>query len=189
MISLLADCTWDYFSCTNRYGRYPDNKLCCDMRFKQCCMVVMNPTTTHRPPVSNYGPGPIDIDLNIESDLNIPDLENPIDDIDIGEGQVVNRPEVAASTAEVEPGSAFLELCSAAALKSSDMAAHPEDCSKFLSCQRGGEGGWLATVRECSHGTVWDPAINQCNYRQNVPSCQAGASGQSVRISTVNLNV
>ena len=132
------------------------------MRFKQCCMVVMNPTTTHRPSISNYGPGPIDIDLNIESDLNIPDLENPIDDI------------------EEEPGSTFLLLCSESALKSLDMAALPEDCSKFLSCQRGGEGGWLATVRECSHGTVWDPEINQCNYRQNGPICQAGRSGQSV---------
>ena len=48
---LTADCTWDYFSCTNKYGRYPDNKLCCDMRFKQCCMLVMNPTTT----TSRYG--------------------------------------------------------------------------------------------------------------------------------------
>ena len=64
-------------------------------------MVVMNPTTTTRAPFSGYGPV-LDIDLNIENDLNIPDPENPINDIDLAGGQVVNRPEFAAVTAEEE---------------------------------------------------------------------------------------
>ena len=155
------------------------------MRFKQCCMVVMNPTTTTRAPFSGYGPV-LDIDLNIENDLNIPDPENPINDIDLAGGQVVNRPEFAAVTAEeeekeeeedTEPGTSFLSLCSAAALQSSDLAAHPEDCTKFISCQRGAGGeGWLTTVRECSPGLVWDTDTNQCNYRQKVARCQTGQS-------------
>ena len=152
------------------------------MRFKQCCMVVMNPTTTTPAPLSGYGPV-IDIDLNIENDLNIPNPENPIDDIDLAGGQFVNKPDLAAVTAEEEeeeeedeePGDRFLELCSAAAKSSSDMAAHPDDCTKFISCQAGpGDQDWLATVMECSHGLVWDTEINQCNYRQNVPRCQPG---------------
>ena len=49
---------------------------------------------TSRSPFSGYGPGPdppkpeIDIDIDIENDLNIPDLENPNEDIDLGDGQV-----------------------------------------------------------------------------------------------------
>ena len=55
--------------------------------------------------------------------------------------------------------------------------AHPEDCSKFISCQRGAGGeGWLTTVRECSPGLVWDTDTNQCNYRQKVARCQTGQS-------------
>ena len=47
-----------------------------------------------RSPFIGYGPGPdppkpeIDIDIDIENDLNIPDLENPNEDIDLGDGQV-----------------------------------------------------------------------------------------------------
>ena len=35
-----ADCTWDFFACTNNYGTWPNNKICCDERFEQCCEKV-----------------------------------------------------------------------------------------------------------------------------------------------------
>merc|ERR1711892_707325 len=56
-VNNIAVCTWDYFSCTNNYGRWPSNKDCCDQRFNQCCMLVMNwQPTTHRPVISGgYG--------------------------------------------------------------------------------------------------------------------------------------
>ena len=128
--------------------------------------------------ISGYGPA-IDIDLDIENDLNIPDLDNPIDDIDLGNGQVVNRPDLAAATAEEEedePGSTLMALCEAALQRSEEEVGHPADCSKFLSCQRGGSSGVkiLVTARDCSPGTVWDPARHQCNHRSNVPTCQSG---------------
>ena len=31
-----ADCAWDFFSCTNKFGTWPDNKLCCEERFDKC---------------------------------------------------------------------------------------------------------------------------------------------------------
>ena len=94
-----------------------------------------------RSPFIGYGPGPdppkpeIDIDIDIENDLNIPDLENPNEDIDLGDGQVscdwwrtghvttvigqvVNRPQD------------LVRLCDNAARKGSDAAAHPTDCER-----------------------------------------------------------
>ena len=38
---ILADCTWDFFGCTNRNGDWPSNKPCCQARFDACCMKVM----------------------------------------------------------------------------------------------------------------------------------------------------
>ena len=35
-----ADCTWDFFACTNNYGTWPNNKICCEERFGQCCEKV-----------------------------------------------------------------------------------------------------------------------------------------------------
>ena len=140
--------------------------------------------------ISGYGPA-IDIDLDIENDLNIPDLDNPIDDIDLGNGQVVNRPSLAAATAEEEeeeedqPDSAFTALCSAALGRSEEEVAHPRDCSKFLSCQPGGSSGVevLVTVRDCGPGTVWDTQTNRCNHRSNVPRCQTGQQVQQEKLS------
>ena len=40
-IFFLADCTWDFFTCTRRYGKWPSNKPCCQARFDDCCMFVM----------------------------------------------------------------------------------------------------------------------------------------------------
>ena len=36
-----ADCTWDFFGCTNRAGQWPSNKVCCQARFDACCMKIM----------------------------------------------------------------------------------------------------------------------------------------------------
>ena len=88
-------------------------------------------------PFSGYGPPPeppkpeIDIDIDIDNDLNIPDLENPIDDIDLGNGQIVTRPETAAATAEDDNDAgdqfdSFVRMCSDAAARQSDMAPHPQ---------------------------------------------------------------
>ena len=38
-----ADCTWDFFSCTNKFGTWPDNKICCESRFDRCCEKVNGP--------------------------------------------------------------------------------------------------------------------------------------------------
>ena len=161
-VTISADCTWDYFSCTNNYGRWPDNKDCCDQRFNQCCMLVMTwQPTTHRPVISGgYGPAEPEIDIDLGS------LENPIDDIDLGDGQSVQRPGVSPVTSEID----LAELCSQS---SSDLVAHPSDCSKYISCQPGG-GKWILNIRDCSPGTVFDTQTNQCNFRQNVPRCQTG---------------
>jgi hypothetical protein len=35
-----ADCTWDFFACTNNYGTWPDNKICCEGRFDACVEMV-----------------------------------------------------------------------------------------------------------------------------------------------------
>lgn len=37
----IADCSWDFFGCTKRIGKWPSNKKCCKQRFDACCMVVM----------------------------------------------------------------------------------------------------------------------------------------------------
>ena len=128
-------------------------------------------------PFSGYGP-PEDEEIDIElpdNDLNLPDPENPIDDIDLADGQVVNRPAVAAVEAEPDVGRDLVRLCSDASERGSDVAPHPRHCDKFISCQRGTRSGtWLATVRDCSPGTVYDQTINQCNFRDRVVGCQTG---------------
>jgi len=37
----IADCSWDFFGCTKKFGKWPDNKVCCEDRFSQCSMLVM----------------------------------------------------------------------------------------------------------------------------------------------------
>ena len=51
-IFFAADCTWDFFSCTNNYGTWPDNKICCEERFEQCCEKVNGKKNPSRPVVS-----------------------------------------------------------------------------------------------------------------------------------------
>ena len=47
-----ADCTWDFFACTNNYGTWPNNKICCEERFEQCCEKVNGKKNIPKPVVS-----------------------------------------------------------------------------------------------------------------------------------------
>ena len=149
-----------------------------DDRIDDILGIWVNVSTICRP-FSGYGP-PEEEEIDIElpdNDLNIPNQENPIDDIDLADGQVVSRPDVAAVEAEQETdvGRDFMRLCSDAADRGTDVAPHPQDCDKFILCQRGDRSGtWIATVRDCSPGTVFDQEINQCNFRDKVARCQTG---------------
>lgn len=178
----IADCSWDFFSCTNNYGTWPENKLCCDMRFKRCCMVVMGPqTTTHRP-IGGYGPPedekPEVPDIFLEEDLNIPNLENPIEDVDLGDGTMVFRPETSAVVAEIDSDS----VCETAT-SSSYLVANPEHCSTYFSCQSSGPGKWIANRKTCSSGTVFNPAVSACDYPQNVAGrCGRRGRGRKARV-------
>ena len=102
-------------------------------------MVVMGPqTTTHRP-LGGYGPPEEEKqeipDIFLEEDLNIPNLENPIEDVDLGDGTMVFRPETAPVVAELDSDS----LCSTAT-STSYLVANPEQCSTYFSCQSAGPG-------------------------------------------------
>ena len=44
---LSADCAWDFFSCTNKFGTWPDNKICCEERFDKCYEKVKNVTNLY----------------------------------------------------------------------------------------------------------------------------------------------
>ena len=63
LIFFTADCTWDFFSCTNNFGTWPENKECCEKRFDRCCEKVNDgkikesrPTSTSKIP-SDSGEG------------------------------------------------------------------------------------------------------------------------------------
>ena len=46
---------------------------------------------------------------------------------------------------------------------------------RWVSCQAGARSGsWIATVRSCSPGTVFDEKLNRCNFRAKVARCQSG---------------
>eukprot|EP00095_Tigriopus_kingsejongensis_P008229 maker-scaffold591_size129331-snap-gene-0.17 protein:Tk08229 transcript:maker-scaffold591_size129331-snap-gene-0.17-mRNA-1 annotation:"---NA---" len=55
----VADCTWDFFGCTRRKGRWPANKPCCQARFNACCDHVMGTPSQSlgSPSSSNLGQG------------------------------------------------------------------------------------------------------------------------------------
>ena len=96
-------------------------------------MKVMTWTpTTHRPASSaGYGPAEPEIDIDIENDLDLPNLENPIDDIDLAGGQSVHRPGGRSDEQYLA------QLCSQS---SSGLVAHPTHCEQYISCQQGGQG-------------------------------------------------
>ena len=130
-------------------------------------MLVMGPqTTTHRP-IGGYGPPeeekPEVPDIFLEEDLNIPNLENPIEDVDLGDGTMVFRPETSAVVAEFDSDA----VC-ASATSTSYLVENPSHCSTYFSCQSSGPGKWIANRKTCSSGTVFNPAVKACDYPQNV---------------------
>jgi len=185
----IADCSWDYFGCVRRF-----EMDCCMLRYKQCCMQVMGVTTTTTipPPTTaggGYGPQ-IDIDL----DIDLGNLENPIDDIDLGEGTGVDRPEFAASVAEVdefqnnEITNNFVdsslstqqltgyysveEDCARLARnKKGNLLPNPSDCTRFISCQRSGGSTWIGNPMSCPTGTGFDQEIQSCNHVTFIKGC------------------
>ena len=74
----IADCTWDFFSCTNKFGTWPDNKLCCESRFDRCCEKVNGPkkkmpkpetSSTSKPTTSGENSGGEGLQLSKWSNL------------------------------------------------------------------------------------------------------------------------
>ena len=119
---------------------------------------------SHPRPFGGYGPPPEparpEIDIDVDNNLS---LENPLADIDLGDGQLVPHPDN------------LVRRCEEAAARRRDTAAHPSSCGSFVSCQAGARAGtWIATVRDCSPGTVFDEDTGQCTFRENVPRCQEG---------------
>ena len=119
----------------------------------------------HRP-FGGYGPPPEPAKPEIGPEIvdNNLNIENPIESVS-------------------NPNN-LVRKCEEAAARSRDTAAHPSDCGKFVSCQAGARSGsWIATVRACSPGTVFDEEIGDCNFRENVPRCQEGKDVKSIQIS------
>lgn len=47
----------------------------------------------------------------------------------------------------------------------------PNDCSKFYQCVEAANGKYKPIPFSCPDGLAFDPSINGCNYRENVPGC------------------
>lgn len=45
--------------------------------------------------------------------------------------------------------------------------AHPSDCQKYLLCANG-----ETYILECGDGTVFNPALGNCDWPRNVPGCE-----------------
>ena len=55
------------------------------------------------------------------------------------------------------------------------LVPHPDDCTKFYSCQTLGVGrGWIAHLMSCPETTGFDTALRICNFIRMLPRCQAG---------------
>ena len=85
----------------------------CKETFDQCKEGIPDvsgypaPTASPEPPSGGYGPIEEEIpeiDIDIETDIDIPNLENPIDDIDLGNGTGVHRPDEKPDNQLIGPG-------------------------------------------------------------------------------------
>ncbi|TRY77381.1 hypothetical protein TCAL_07911, partial [Tigriopus californicus] len=57
------------------------------------------------------------------------------------------------------------------------LVPHPEDCTKFYSCQSLGIGkGWIAHLMDCPETTGFDDQLRICNFIRVLPRCQKGES-------------
>ena len=55
------------------------------------------------------------------------------------------------------------------------LVPHPEDCTKFYSCQNlGWKGGWIAHLMDCPPTTGFDVNLRICNYIKALPRCKGG---------------
>ena len=130
-----------------------------------------------RPSLSGYGPGrqsvKPEIDIEIENDLNTGSPDRPGQDTDHTAHVSHHQSGDTGDTGDQD----MVRICSAAARRGSDTAPHPRSCDQFLLCQASPRSGaWIATVRKCGGGTVFDERINQCNFRDKVPRCNKGES-------------
>ena len=61
------------------------------------------------------------------------------------------------------------------------LVPHPEDCTKFYSCQNlGWKGGYIAHLMDCPPTTGFDTKLRICNYIRALPRCNKGKNIQSV---------
>lgn len=52
------------------------------------------------------------------------------------------------------------------------LVPHPEDCTKFYSCQNlGWRGGYIAHLMDCPPTTGFDTKLRICNYIRALPRC------------------
>ena len=55
------------------------------------------------------------------------------------------------------------------------LVPHPEDCTKFYSCQNlGWRGGYIAHLMDCPPTTGFDTKLRICNYIRALPRCNKG---------------
>ena len=55
------------------------------------------------------------------------------------------------------------------------LVPHPDDCTKFYSCQNlGWRGGYIAHLMDCPPTTGFDTKLRICNYIRALPRCNKG---------------
>ncbi len=66
------------------------------------------------------------------------------------------------------------EICAETAQNPQNyLLPHPEDCTKFYSCQKLGHGrGWVAHLMSCPHDTGFDLELRICNFLRALPRCK-----------------
>ena len=58
------------------------------------------------------------------------------------------------------------------------LVPHPDDCTKFYSCQNlGWRGGYIAHLMDCPPTTGFDTNLRICNYIRALPRCNKRKSG------------
>lgn len=72
------------------------------------------------------------------------------------------------TTPRTNPTPAPTDIC-----KKEGFVADPNDCTTFYECVANPNGSWSMYEFHCGPGTVFDPAIDSCNYADAVPDCHA----------------
>ena len=141
-------------------------------------MVIMGPQTTPRPS-GGYGPQEPEIpDIFLEEDLDLPNQSNPIEDVDLGDGQMIFRPETSPVVVEGSLSAEDTASLCRGTTTTDYMVANPRECTTYYSCQSAGQGRWIANPKTCSGGTVFNPASRSCDYPENVSGrCHSNRGG------------